>query len=476
MRNVITLIVIFGSIILSCTSPSDIKTINTIDDLHGSRIGVLTNTTYDKYINDHFPTAKIIPMGTQASLAHALSSGQCDAILTMQSNCKSLIDCDHQFTIIDSVLLRDSIAIGFRPEDQVLCNLFNDFLTKIGNDSCFEIFEQSNICEDSEPLKIGMNGVLSSLTYMGNEQLEGFEPTMMRRFGAYIGRNVQLSTVAFNSIVPYLKSKKVDAIACSFTITPERAKIVQFSHPYFYDNVVCVTRKQTSTATKIDNSNFIHDSIYNNLIVENRYKMLVDGLWTTIIISFFSIILGSIIGGLICFLSCCKHRVWHYVERGYVNIIQGIPILVLLMIMFYIIFANGLFTGIIVAIFTFSINFGASVCNSLCSSIRSIDKGQREAGLALGFGKIATFLYIIFPQALYRVLPIYKSTAIILVKNTSIVGYIAILDLTKAADIIRSRSFDEFSALILISIIYFIVAWLFGFVLDKLSKRLFTRK
>lgn len=150
---------------------------------------------------------------------------------------------------------------------------------------------------------------------------------------------------------------------------------------------------------------------------------------------------------------------------------RGVPILVFLMIMFYIIFAKTGISGTWIAIFAFSLNLAAYVSEMFRTGINSVDPGQTEAGRAMGFSKVKTFLLIVVPQAVKQILPVYKGEAISLIKNTSIVGYIAIQDLTKVSDIIRSRTFDAFFPLIVISIIYLILAWLLGLLLDYLHKK-----
>lgn len=150
---------------------------------------------------------------------------------------------------------------------------------------------------------------------------------------------------------------------------------------------------------------------------------------------------------------------------------RGTPILVMLMIVFYVVFAKSGLSATIVAILTFAMNFAAYTSEMFRSSIISIDKGQKEAGIAMGFTSSQTFVNIILPQAIKRVMPIYKGEVISLVKMTSVVGYIAVQDLTKASDVIRSRTFDAFFPLIVITILYFILAWIFGYALDLLNKK-----
>ena len=116
-------------------------------------------------------------------------------------------------------------------------------------------------------------------------------------------------------------------------------------------------------------------------------------------------------------------------------------------------------------------NFAAYVSEMFRTSISSISYGQTEAGLAMGFGKVKTFRYVVLPQAIDRVLPVYRGEFISLVKMTSIVGYIAVQDLTKASDIIRSRTFDAFFPLIVVAIIYFLLAWLLSLLLGLIKTK-----
>jgi polar amino acid transport system substrate-binding protein len=153
-----------------------------------------------------------------------------------------------------------------------------------------------------------------------------------------------------------------------------------------------------------------------------------------------------------------KNKITANVTSLFIDLIRGTPVLVFLMITFYVIFASVNIDPVIVAVIAFGINFGAYVSEMFRSAIGSIDPGQHEAGIASGFTKTQTFIHIILPQALQRVLPVYKGEFISLLKMTSIVGYIAVQDLTKASDIIRSRTFDAFFPLIMAAVIYIALA------------------
>ena len=217
------------------------------------------------------------------------------------------------------------------------------------------------------------------------------------------------------------------------------------------------------------------ESFYNNLIVEDRYKMILDGLQVTLLITLFSAILGTLLGGLVFWMRMSR-RVWQQqTAKIYIDLMRGTPVLVLLMLMYYVVMAPMDTTGIVVAIVTFAMNTAAYISEMLRTTIQSIDRGQTEAGLALGFTQRQTFFKIVMPQVVRAVMPVYQGEVISLLKGTSIVGYIAVADMTRASDLIRSRTFDAFFPLILTAIIYFFVAWLIGLLLQSLVKRQYVK-
>ena len=144
--------------------------------------------------------------------------------------------------------------------------------------------------------------------------------------------------------------------------------------------------------------------------------------------------------------------------RVYISILRGMPVLVLLMLIFYVVFASVDIDPLLVAIIAFGMNFAAYVSEIFRTGIEGVDRGQTEAGIAMGFCKVQTFLHVVLPQTVQRILPVYKGEFISLVKMTSIVGYIAVQDLTKASDIIRSRTFDAFFPLIMVALLYFLIS------------------
>ena len=214
----------------------------------------------------------------------------------------------------------------------------------------------------------------------------------------------------------------------------------------------------------------IVDAVNNNLIQEDRYMMIVDGLKTTLIITLFAVILGTLLGGAVCWMRMNRRKWLRNFAKVYIEIMRGTPVLVLLMIMYYVVLAPAGASGEIVAIITFAMNTSAYICEMLRTGIERVDKGQMEAGLSLGLTKKQTFFDIVLPQAVRSIIPVYQGEVISLLKGTSIVGYIAVVDMTKASDMIRSRTFDAFFPLIIVAIIYFLIAWLIGILLKNIGK------
>jgi len=199
--------------------------------------------------------------------------------------------------------------------------------------------------------------------------------------------------------------------------------------------------------------------------------MILDGLQVTLLITLCAALLGTLLGGLVCWMRMSRRRWLQQVAKVYIEVMRGTPVLVLLMLMYYVVMAPLDATGIVVAIVTFAMNTAAYISEMLRTTIQGIDRGQTEAGLALGFTQRQTFFKIVLPQVVRAVMPVYQGEIVSLLKGTSIVGYIAVADMTRASDLIRSRTFDAFFPLIVTAIIYFLMAWLIGLLLQSLVKR-----
>lgn len=211
-------------------------------------------------------------------------------------------------------------------------------------------------------------------------------------------------------------------------------------------------------------------------VTGGRWKLYLNGLGVTLEIAFFAAILGMIIGTLLAFMKLSVRRngkksILAVIANVYIDIIRGTPSVLQLMIMWFIIMANSK-NGVIIAILSFGINSGAYVAEIVRAGILAVDNGQMEAGRSLGLSKAKTMIYIIIPQAVKNVLPPIGNEFIVLLKETAIVGYVSLTDLTRAANQIASRTYEAFMPLIGAAVIYFIVIKILTILLAKFERRL----
>lgn len=211
-------------------------------------------------------------------------------------------------------------------------------------------------------------------------------------------------------------------------------------------------------------------------VTDNRYQYFLSGLGNTLLITFFAALIGIVIGFIVAIVRTTyertgKLKVLNAIFKVYLTVIRGTPAMVQLLIMYYIIMA-GSNNKVLIAILTFGINSGAYVAEIVRSGIMSIDIGQLEAGRSLGFNYVQTMWYIIVPQAFKNVLPALANEFITLLKETSISGYIALNDLTKAGDIVRSRTYEAFFPLITVALIYLVMVVVLTALVGKLERRL----
>lgn len=223
-----------------------------------------------------------------------------------------------------------------------------------------------------------------------------------------------------------------------------------------------------------------------NFIAEDRWRFITSGLKNTLIITLFSGLIGVFLGAIVAIIRSSYEKTYADMRRGikkgilavvnwickvYLTVIRGTPVVVQLMIMYYIIFASSR-NSLLVAILAFGINSGAYVAEIVRSGVMSIDAGQFEAGRSLGFDYSKTMIHIIIPQAIKNVLPALANEFIVLIKETSVAGYVTIRDLTMGGNIIRAATYSPFMPLVAVAIIYLVLVMFFSWLIGKIERRL----
>lgn len=221
----------------------------------------------------------------------------------------------------------------------------------------------------------------------------------------------------------------------------------------------------------------LQEKFIHNFIEDSRWKYLLTGLQNTLIITLFALIFGVVLGFLVAFVRVThdttgRLRPLNALAKLYITVIRGTPVVVQLMIIYYVIFTGINIDKVVAAVIAFGINSGAYVAEIFRGGIMSVDSGQMEAGRSLGLTYNQTMWRIIMPQAIKNILPALGNEFITLLKETSVSGYIAVQDLTKGADIIRSRTYEAFLPLIAVALIYLCLVMILQAGVTRLERRL----
>lgn len=469
---------------ISCGSKSEeIHEPEVVTDINGHSVAVLLGSVQDMIVSNETENCEILRMASLPEVIAAVSHGKAEYALIDEA---SLLGFNMDASGLKSVKFSGydtDIAVAFNNVNGAVLQLdFDTYIKQIKEDGTLkEMFDRwtgpnmdnvqmptFEMNSTEKPIEIGILFSDPPFSYIKDNELVGFEVEMTYRWAAANGHCVHFNNLEFASMIAALQTGKIDMIVSCMAITEERKEKVLFSEPYYNCGVACVfpSGKEVSDVPMDEK---MKQAFEDNMVEEGRWKMILWGLWETVVISFWSLIFGTILGSGICYLGMRKNRFAQGFAKVYVDFMRGIPILVFLMILFYVVFSSAGLSARGVAVIAFSLNFAAFAGEMFRSGIEGVDKGQYEAAWAMGFSKIKTFFWVILPQSLRQIIPVYKGEAVSLIKNTSIVGYIAIQDLTKVSDIIRSRTFDAFFPLLIITVMYFLLAWLLGLLLDRIN-------
>ena len=469
-----------------------------LKDLDGRKIAVVAGSPHDEFIVKNYPKASPLQFKSNPDVLMAVKSGKVDAGLMYQESLDYILKNDANLGILAYDVFALSFGMGFQPGDNTLITPFNAFLKEIKRDGIYDDLRRRWIKEGATVMPVISNpnpkgqvrvGIIAAkgvpLAWQQGDTYTGFDIELIERFGAYINKTPVYVDLEVSGLLSAMAAGKVDMIG-TFAITEERKKRLGLSDVIYtmpasffalttnLANDVNVTKADPAKAAAYKPQTFL-ERLHANIVQEDRYQLILTGLAVTVIISFFSTVFGTMVGGVICAMRMSRRPVLTFIAAGYIWIMRGLPVLVLLMIMYYVIFASIDVNAILIATVAFGLNMAAYSSEMFRTAIQSVDRGQTEAGIAGGFSHIQTFRMIVLPQAMRHLLPVFKGEVISVVKMTSVVGYIAVQDLTKAADIIRSRTFDAYVPLLTTAVIYLALAWLIAHLLDRIEWRITPR-
>ncbi len=445
---------------------------DTIESLNGHNIGVQTAVLYEELIQDRVPNTVFQYYTMPNDLILALNSGKIDAYLieevsygVQKSNHPELDVLDEPAGYIDATCIignnnrQDRILselnefIRESRENGLLAELYDYWIADFDpvNDTC----DITGFTGENGTIDVAVEGGYEPFSFISNGNISGFDVDFICRFARAYGYTPRFYEVPFEAIAPGVESGKYD-IGMNIVVSEERNETGTLSDVYYSTPIIVVVRGEDDSALGLFEK--LGQSFEKTFIRESRWKLFVQGALVTILITVTSILAGTIIGFAI-YMACRKgYAVVNGATNFFLWLIHGMPTVLLLMILYYIVFGSSSLSGTWVSIVGFSLMFACSMIDMLRVGCNAIGKGQMEAYTALGYSERQGFFRIILPQAAQHFLPIYRNEVVTLIKETSVVGYIAVLDLTKISDLVRSRTYEAFFPLIVTAIMYFVIS------------------
>ncbi len=476
---------LYSEIVLMVKSDRVQKTgeIDSPEDINGKRIGYLTGASYYPRLKELYPDSELLGFDTFADIIQALKSGRIDVYFADDPIAKCHLKETGGLKIIGNPIIDDRYAFIVSDDNLVLRDMINDTIDKFEADGTIKSLQKKWIDGDGDPdlkfdestptpngtIKIGACVDAIPFSYRAGQKLIGYEVELIYLICAELGYKPVIAEYEFEALLASIKSRE-DVIVGCITYTEERAETMMFTTETYVGGPIAVTLTMDE-----DNVGFFvsfKESFNRTFIEESRWKLIANGLLVTIELSVLSVLFGTILGFLFSFALKAKNKVAQKIANGISIIIDGLPLLVILMVLYYIIFAKTNLSAVLIGVIGFTLEFANGVAGMLNTGIMAVDKGQIEAAESMGYSKLMVFRKITFPQAANQMFGQYSSSIISLIKETSIIGYITVEDLTKAGDIIRSRTYEAFFPLFVTAIIYFIIARVFVFLLSRFAKKL----
>lgn len=466
------------------------KEVKNAGDLSGAKIGVQLGTTGDIYVSDYENDGsgtKVERYNKGADAIQALKLGKIDCVVIDEQPALEFVKQNTGLKILDDEFTKEDYALCIGKDNPELLENVNTAIEKLQSDGTIDSIINNYIGSDSQigktpyekkdverkngTLKIGTNAEFPPYEYYEDNQITGIDIDIMQAVCDELGMDMQVEDMAFDSIIAAITSGKVDVGASGFTVTEDRKKNINFTDSYITTKQDIIV-KDGSSSSKIG----LKEKLYDNFVKDSRYMYIVKGLGNTIVITLFAVMLGIILGFLIAVVRTSHDRnggltILNGICQAYLTIIRGTPVMIQLLIIYYVILAS-VTNKILVAAIAFGLNSAAYVAEIVRSGIMSVEIGQFEAGRSLGLNYKQTMTSIILPQAVKNILPALLNEVISLLKETSISGYIGLMDLTKGGDIIRSNTYEAFLPLIAVAIIYLVIVMILSRCVSRLERRL----
>ena len=444
-----------------------------------AKIGSNTGSVAMIYVQKTYPEAEVLDYPSIADGVVALDSGRIEYACVPETMALLYMRNDAKYSYLDAGLFEVDDTFGFAKGNEATRDKISEAIRKLTDDGTLDelyrkwiidgdySMDDVPVNEDAPVLKVACPASEEPVIFIKDGQIVGLDVEIAMRAAYEAGYRLEFTEMTFSAELSAVSSGKVD-FGLHFAPTEERKKTFCFSEPIEHVRwIVMFVADDSASAGFFDS---IADNLEASFVTEGRWQLVANGLALTCAIALGAFALATLGGALLCWLGTRGGAAQAF-SNGYVRIVTGIPVLVWLMLLYYVIFAGVDVPAPVVAVLCFGLEASAPLSRVFATGLASVDAGQVEAALALGFSRGEAFRRVVMPQAAAAVWGLYAGQLTSLVKATSIVGYVAINDLTKASDIIRSRTFQAFFPLVCTALIYFAVIALASWALTRAGRR-----
>lgn len=491
--KIVCLLMCFVSLLSGCQSSPEASTdqITDFTQLTTQRVGVQSGALYELSLLEVCPDVEIAYFTAATDMYVALEQGKIDAFLVEDISYQLRRKTFPWLKLLDGTVLSTpiGIAIGNHDRKDLLHQQLEEFLKSsqsngvsaemeaywfAGFDPNQSIVDKSGITGENGIITVAVENGYEPFSYIGHGELQGYDIDMIYRFCREYGYTPEFYSIEYDAIPVGLSTGKFD-MGTGVIISEERSENMEFTRAYVHLGISVAVKGSEAEGTGFFAS--LAKSFHQTFIKEDRWKLFLEGSGTTLLITALSAIFGTALGFAIYLICKNGNRTVNQIN-GFISwLIGGTPTVLLLMILYYLVFVGKMdIGGVWVAIVGFTLLFGYSIYAILEATVSAIGKGQDEGARALGYSANQTFVFVLLPQALRIAFPQIKSEMVNLIKETSVVGYISIADLTRMSDIVRGRTYEAFFPLITTAMIYFLLIWLIIVAVKRIEFRVTDRE
>lgn len=462
------------------TNPTE-PLISSVEELADKRIGIETGAVYDSRIKEMFPNAEIIYVESSADAIVSIQNRKMDAFIADAPFVNFIIEEVQGINYLSEMLTYDDYAFVLKKGNTDLADEINAVLVELEAEGTLDDLKREWIEKEGiqavnhnpeadtskGELKVITSADIEPFSFIQNGKFAGYDIELITLIAERMGYAVTIDNTEFSTLIPAVNGGKYDVAVGCITITKERAETLLFTEPVYRSGTVAIV--EDGTAPEKSFVKKLTESFHRTFITENRWKMVCDGIAVTLVLSLASAVLGTLLGFMFSFPLRSHNKVVRTAANGISTLWDAMPLVVVLMLLYYIVFKSIDIPAIAVGIFGFSLDFANVVAGILNTGVHKVSKGEIEAAESMGYSKRQTFCKITLPQVVHQMFAQYERALVELVKGTAIIGYITVEDLTAIGNIIRSRTYEAFFPLVTTAVLYIVIAYICVLLLEKVA-------